>query len=270
MVRTVQTRCSTARVALLAGIVLSTMLTVPASAASSPTLGISWNSNGGVGYGTVKPITVSNGGDPTGVVTSITWRSWGGARAIGSGTSDYVAPGKSVAGGTQETVTIVAFDLGTCGGHSAYRGIEWYFPGHGQSFSATTYINACTGTYVVPPARCIKSQLTSVYRTNGLRDFTTIWLACRGNWAVVGGYSPSVGFSVGLLNYVGVWVFTDRPSDGWCMLDFKTTQVCNYNPPPTLPIPYSVFRALVLKAGLQIVEGGTTVTAPAGWKPPTG
>ena len=70
----------------------------------------------GIGYGQVRPPEVNNGGDPTGVVSHITWKSWGGAQATGSGTSDYVAPGQPVASGTAEPVTIVAFDLGSCGG----------------------------------------------------------------------------------------------------------------------------------------------------------
>ena len=233
-----------------------------------PTLGIKWNTSGGVGYGTVRPITISNGGDPTGVASSIKWQSWGGAKAIGVGKSDYVAPGKGVVGGRQETVTVVAFNLGECSGRAAYRAVEWYFPGHGQSFSATTYLNTCTGNYVVPPPQCLKSHFTSVWRSNGLHDFTTIWFACRGNWAVVGGYAPSVGFSVALLQFIGIWVFADQPSDGTCMLDLKTTQVCDFNPPPVLPLPYATFASLVLKAGMQVVDGGTTVTAPAGWRPP--
>ena len=99
------------------------------------------------GYGHARPATVFNGGDPTGLVRHIRWSSWGGARAIGTGTSDYVGPNQSVAMGTQESARIVAFHLGSCHGHRAYDAVEWYFPQHGQHFNAGTYINACTGTY---------------------------------------------------------------------------------------------------------------------------
>jgi hypothetical protein len=90
---------------------------------------------------------VFNGGDPTGLVSDIHWATWGGAKAIGTGTSDYVGPTQSVASGTEESARIVAFHLGTCHGRRAYDAVEWYFPQHGNRFSAGTYIDPCTGTY---------------------------------------------------------------------------------------------------------------------------
>jgi len=105
----------------------------------------------GAGFGQVRPPKIFNGGDPTGLVSHITWTSWGGARASGTGMSDYVGPGQSVATGSQERVTVVAFDRGTCHGRPAYRAVEWYFPSHGQRFNPHRYENICTGTYV-PPA----------------------------------------------------------------------------------------------------------------------
>jgi len=99
------------------------------------------------GYGHTKPSTVSSGGDPTGIVRHVHWTSWGGTQAVGSGISDYVGPHQTVAGGKEEKARIVAFEPGMCHGRSAYNAIEWYFPQHGQHFSAGTYINACTGTY---------------------------------------------------------------------------------------------------------------------------
>jgi len=68
-------------------------------------------------------------------------------RAGQPGTSDYVGPNQTVAGGTQESVTIVAFDLGTCDGKLMYQAVEWYFPQHGQTFDPRQYENICTGTY---------------------------------------------------------------------------------------------------------------------------
>jgi hypothetical protein len=78
----------------------------------------------------------------------ITWSSWGSSTAAGTGTSDWVGPNQSVATGTQETVTIVAFDLGTCGGKLMYRAVEWYFPQHGQKFDPSQYEDICHGSYV--------------------------------------------------------------------------------------------------------------------------
>lgn len=113
-----------------------------------PTLGVSaaWGASA-VGFGQVKPAEISLGGDPTGMLTGITWQSWGGSTATGSGTGTYVGPNQSVAQGTQETATVVASDPGTCGGKSAYQQVKWYFPQHGETLStgANNTINACTG-----------------------------------------------------------------------------------------------------------------------------
>jgi hypothetical protein len=100
----------------------------------------------GTGWGKVRPAEVFNGGDPTGLVTHISWSSWGGGRATGSGTSDWPYP--DVAAGKQEPVTIVAFDLGPCAGKRMYRAVEWFFPQHGQTFNPGKYENVCAGTYV--------------------------------------------------------------------------------------------------------------------------
>ena len=102
----------------------------------------------GTGFGQVKPARIFNGGDPTGLVTHVVWTSWGGAQAVATGVSDYVGPGQSVATGTEEPVTVTAFDLGTCDGKLMYQAVEWYFPQHGQAFDAGRYQNICTGSYV--------------------------------------------------------------------------------------------------------------------------
>jgi hypothetical protein len=102
----------------------------------------------GQGFGQVKPAEIFNGGDPTGLVTKLTWSSWGGSQAVGSGMSDYVGPGQSVATGTQKPVTVVAFKLGTCHGTLMYKAVEWYFPKEGQAFSPGQYENICSGRYV--------------------------------------------------------------------------------------------------------------------------
>jgi hypothetical protein len=102
----------------------------------------------GEGFGQVRPSRIFNGGDPTGLVSHLTWKSWGGTRAYGTGTSDYVGPSQTVATGTQERVTVVAFDRGTCHGKLMYQAVEWYFPQHGQKFDSRRYENICTGSYV--------------------------------------------------------------------------------------------------------------------------
>jgi hypothetical protein len=102
----------------------------------------------GQGFGQAEPSKIFNGGDPTGLVTKLTWSSWGGSQAVGSGVSDYVGPGQSVATGKQKPVTVVAFKLGTCHGTLMYKAVEWYFPKEGQAFSPGQYENICSGRYV--------------------------------------------------------------------------------------------------------------------------
>ena len=121
-------------------------------AGAVPTLGqLAGDFAQGTGFGQVKPAKIFNGGDPTGLVTHVVWTSWGGAQAVATGVSDYVGPGQSVAGGTEETATVVAFNLGTCDGKLMYQAVEWYFPQHGQSFDSGQYENICTGSYVPGP-----------------------------------------------------------------------------------------------------------------------
>jgi hypothetical protein len=112
-----------------------------------PTLGRTGPFPAGIGFGRAKPTEISLGGDPTGILSRITWHSWGGSQATGTGTSTYVGPGQTVAQGAQETATVVAYDLGTCNGSPAYRQVTWYFPQHGQTpaDNGGTPINACTG-----------------------------------------------------------------------------------------------------------------------------
>ena len=118
--------------------------------AAAPTLGQPAGdfAHGSSGFGQVKPAKIFNGGDPTGLVTNVDWSSWGGAQATATGSSEYVGPNQSVAQGTQETATVVAFNLGTCDGKLMYQAVEWYFPQHGQSFNPHHYENICTGSYV--------------------------------------------------------------------------------------------------------------------------
>ncbi len=131
--------------------------TVPAASPSAspagvPTLGqLAGDFAQGQGFGQVKPARIFNGGDPTGLVTNVVWSSWGAAQATATGTAEYVGPNQSVAQGTEESATVVAFDLGTCDGKYMYQALEWYFPQHSQAFNPNTYENICTGSYVGSP-----------------------------------------------------------------------------------------------------------------------
>ncbi len=117
-----------------------------ALAGQVPILAGPWGT-GQKGYGHTKPTTIFNGGDPTGLVQHIQWKTWGDMQAIGTGTAEWVGPRQDVAGGTEQPARIVLFQLGSCRGRRAYDAIEWYFPQHGQHFNPHRYINACTGTY---------------------------------------------------------------------------------------------------------------------------
>ena len=125
----------------------SSSATTTGRPAPQPALGRAGAFPSGIGFGRVKPTEISLGGDPTGILSRVTWHSWGGSQATGTGTSTYVGPGQTAAQGAQETATVVAYDLGTCNGSPAYRQVTWYFPQHGQTpaDNGGTPINACTG-----------------------------------------------------------------------------------------------------------------------------
>jgi len=120
---------------------------VTLSSTPPPALGANWPGNGG-GFGTVMPRMLWNGGDPTGYIRDVTWSTWGGAQAIGHGTSLYVGPDRAVSEGVTESAVIVAFKLGDCGTGPAYTAVEWYFPAEGQSFDPNVYETTCTGGLV--------------------------------------------------------------------------------------------------------------------------
>jgi YVTN family beta-propeller protein len=101
------------------------------------------------GFGEVAPaaINAAGGNAPGSYVLTISWSNWGAPQAMGQGQSSYVSdPNAPLSDATQATVTVVAFDLGSCdGGPPAYQEVTWYFPQLGQTFDPTTATNACTG-----------------------------------------------------------------------------------------------------------------------------
>ena len=122
-----------------------------AEGAALPTLGLPGPPRS-KGFGEVRPPVVYLGGaDPTGLVRHIHWRRWGKAKAIGRGTGWWVPPNKFTDEGHYARARLVAWDLGTCGGHRAYRRFEWYYPeynrgGHrppGTYFSARYAMHVC-------------------------------------------------------------------------------------------------------------------------------
>lgn len=115
--------------------------------ASAPTLGVVWAPSQ-KGYGQVEPATVTNGGDPTGIVRHIRWRGWGSARATGTGTGWRAPRDRGISNSRPTPARVVAWDLGNCRGRLAYRRITWYFPSHGERFDPRSYIDICTGEYL--------------------------------------------------------------------------------------------------------------------------
>ncbi|SEM60159.1 RNA polymerase sigma factor [Streptacidiphilus jiangxiensis] len=92
---------------------------------TTPVLGRLWSTYQ-QGFGQVAPVSVFNGGDPTGAIQGMHWTSWGGPQAVGTGTGWY--PGTNVANGHPSPARLVASDLGLCDGILAYRAVDWYFP----------------------------------------------------------------------------------------------------------------------------------------------
>jgi hypothetical protein len=98
-------------------------------AASPPVLGAKAYAPSGSGFGTAHPKMFHNGGDPSGMVTKITWTHWGAASAYGTGKNALFRP----EGGyyaTLGTIKLRAYDLGKCPGSQrrAYRRLKFRAP----------------------------------------------------------------------------------------------------------------------------------------------
>jgi hypothetical protein len=151
------------------------------------TLGVAW-AHDSVGYGKARPSEIATGGDSSGSVSNITWTSWGGAQAIGTGTASYGAgnygtctawkaahPGSSE--DCSQRVPIVAYSLSDCNGHQGYHSIEWYFPLAGQSrdLSRPSYglpdYDICKPYSSVVPT--VSSPATSTVGSGVQRDVAT-------------------------------------------------------------------------------------------------
>jgi hypothetical protein len=83
----------------------------------------------GAGFGHPEPEVIFNGGDPSGEVSEIHWRSWGGPFAIGHGRNPIFKP----RGGYYRKPVVVelrATKLGRCNGRAAYTRLEIRAPKH--------------------------------------------------------------------------------------------------------------------------------------------
>lgn len=120
-----------------------------APAVHQPVLGrASGDFSRATGLGKVRPHRIDFGGDPTSFVKRITWHSWGGLRAKGTGRAVWVPPNQPVSNGRIQNVTIVGFHRGMCDGTFMYKAVEWYFPQHNQHFTIHHYANVCAGHWV--------------------------------------------------------------------------------------------------------------------------
>ena len=127
-----------ARIVAAAACTLGGGAAVALASAPSPTLG---SHLGGAtkGFGQVKPKTVSLGGDPTGIVTKLSWKSWGSPSAVGTGKGYYTPPGKPTADSVSVKVTLKASSLGSCKGHEAYKRIGFTYHYRGKSHAGASY-----------------------------------------------------------------------------------------------------------------------------------
>ncbi|MFC5140692.1 hypothetical protein ACFPK1_20825 [Actinomycetospora rhizophila] len=114
------------------------------STGTTPTLGAVWGASQ-TGFGTARPGEIYAGGSPSGLVTDVTWQSWGGDRATGRGTALWIPDGVSTADGVEKPVVVVASDLGDCHGRLAYRSVGWYFPSEGETAPNSGYDDICDG-----------------------------------------------------------------------------------------------------------------------------
>lgn len=79
----------------------------------------------GVGFGTVKPRKIFNGGDPSGLVSNITWSHWGSATTTGFGRTSIFRPQGGYYPGLVRS-ELRASRLGRCTAHGplAYTRLE--------------------------------------------------------------------------------------------------------------------------------------------------
>jgi hypothetical protein len=124
-----------------------------------PVLGSTAYRASATGYGLVEPPVIDNAGDGTSHVDAITWSNWGQPTATGHGTASYAAPGQTLAYATPNPATVVATDLGECAGVWAYRQLEWYFPGQGETFDPAEVTDICTPEFAGGPSAHIPATL---------------------------------------------------------------------------------------------------------------
>jgi hypothetical protein len=124
--------------AVLAACLLGAGSAAAVAASSTPTLG-SRLGRDTKGFGQAEPRTVFLGGDPTGLVAKLIWKSWGEPVTLGTGTGYYPPPGKPVAAAVKVPVTLTASSLGACKGHKAYKRLSFTFHYHGKAIKGSVW-----------------------------------------------------------------------------------------------------------------------------------
>jgi hypothetical protein len=94
------------------------------------------------GFGRVRPREIFFGGDPSGLVCHISWTSWGGQFAVGTGTGLYIGPHQGVSQGHPAPAVIVLYHLATWHGRPAYTRLNWYFPQGGSTYGGVSHCSA--------------------------------------------------------------------------------------------------------------------------------
>jgi hypothetical protein len=117
------------RIALILAAITALAIPVAANAEAEPMTAVpvlgskQFSDPYGAGFGHPEPEIIFNGGDPSGEVSEIHWRSWGGTVAIGYGRNPIFRP----QGGYYRTlgrVELRANELGKCAGKPAYTRLE--------------------------------------------------------------------------------------------------------------------------------------------------
>jgi hypothetical protein len=114
---------------LAVAVLVVASVSTPVIAGARIVLGVKTFAPHGKGWGTVEPRELFNGGDASGSVTEIDWRSWGGPTAIGFGKNPIFKPGGGYYG-RLATIELRAEDVGQCEGHRTYRRLSVRVPSH--------------------------------------------------------------------------------------------------------------------------------------------
>jgi hypothetical protein len=162
------------------------------------------------GYGSAHPAVISNGGDPTGVVTHIRWRVWGKPVAVGNGFSTYVWPGTIVADNKPNSkATVIAYHLGNCKGRRAYLAVGWYYPEYGEKSPKTTggYLNLCTAKYVGKPQTYPAPHNCGTMGTEGRfwNNVEATRMSCSAAAAAIASLGAYEQWTTGVHYKVGIW-----------------------------------------------------------------